>query len=85
MGRSPRYIPKNLGVKLAKIRERLGIHTYEEMIARLGVKEVKLYRANIQRYEKGKLEPPSIVLLKYAKLAGITIDDLVDDSIELPK
>jgi transcriptional regulator with XRE-family HTH domain len=85
MGLSPRYVPKYLGTKLAKVREKLGIETYEEMIARLDVKEVKLHRASIMRFEKGKLEPPSIVLLKYAKLAGITIDDLVDDTRELPK
>lgn len=83
MGRSPRYIPRYLGTKLAKIRERLGIETYEEMIARLNVSEVKLHRANILRYERGQLEPPSIVLLSYARLAGVTVEELIDDSMEL--
>jgi transcriptional regulator with XRE-family HTH domain len=83
MGRAPRYVPKYLGTKLAKIRERLGVKTYEEMIARLNVPEVKLYRANILRYESGKLEPPSIVLLSYARLARVTIEELVDDELEI--
>ncbi len=83
MGRAPRYIPKHLGAKLALVRERLGIGTYEEMVNRLDVTEVRLHRATILKYEHGTLEPPSIVLLKYAKLAGTTIDDLVDDSRDL--
>jgi transcriptional regulator with XRE-family HTH domain len=84
MGLSPRHVPKYLGMKLAKVREKLGIKTYEEMIARLDIKEIKLHRSTIMRYEKGKLEPPSIVLLKYAQLAKITVEDLVDDGRELP-
>jgi transcriptional regulator with XRE-family HTH domain len=85
MGRSPRYIPKHLGRKLFEIRRRLEIETYDEMLQRLNVQEVKLHRATILRYEAGKLEPPSIVLLKYARLAGIMVDDLIDDAKELPK
>lgn len=84
MGRSSRHVPKFLGYKLTKIREKLGVKTYEEMIARLNVSEVKLYRANISRYESGKLEPPSIVLLRYARLAGIAVEVLIDDALELP-
>ena len=84
MGRAPRYIPKYLGEKLAKVRKGHGIETYDEMIARLEVKEVKLHRATVLKYEQGKLEPPSIVLLRYAKLDGATIDDLVDDTKDLP-
>lgn len=84
MGQSPRYVPEHLGAKLKAIREGLGIQTYGEMILRLDVQEVKLHRASILRFEAGKLEPPSIVLLKYAKLAGVTIDDLVDDTVKLP-
>jgi transcriptional regulator with XRE-family HTH domain len=83
MGKAPRYVPKYLGTKLAKIRERLGVKTYEEMIARLDVPQLRLYRASILRYETGKLEPPSIVLLAYARLAGVTIEQLVDDELEI--
>lgn len=53
------------------------------MISRLDVKEVRLYRSSIHEYERGNREPPLIVLLKYSELAGITINDLVDDKIEL--
>lgn len=85
MGRAPRHVPKYLGAKLVKIREGLGVQTFEEMITRLDIDEVKLNRSTILKYETGKLEPPSIVLLKYARLARVTMEDLVDDLRELPK
>ncbi|MGC2238120.1 MAG: helix-turn-helix transcriptional regulator [Pyrinomonadaceae bacterium] len=83
MGATQRYIPKHLGKKLKQVREHLEIKTYDEMILRLNVKEVPLYRASISQYEKGTREPPLNVLLRYSQLAGITINDLVDDMVEL--
>lgn len=83
MGRAGRHTPKRIGEKLGWIRKRLGIQTYEEMIKRLDVREVNLYRSAIHEYENGKREPPLIVLLKYSQLSGITINDLVDDTVDL--
>ena len=83
MGRTSRHTPKYLGKKLAEIRQSLGIKTLEEMAKRLNVEEINLYRSTIHEYESGKREPPLIVLLRYSELSGITINDLVDDKIEL--
>ena len=78
-----RQTPKYLGKKLKHVRENLGIKTYDEMIKRLNLEEASLYRASIHRYENGEREPSLIVLLRYSQLAGITINDLVDDTVEL--
>lgn len=83
MGRATRHTPKRLAEKLALIRKSLGIETFEEMISLLDVKEVKLYRSSIHEYERGKREPPLIILLRYSGLSGIPINDLVDDRIDL--
>jgi transcriptional regulator with XRE-family HTH domain len=39
----------------------------------------------VAQYELGTREPPLPVLLKYAQLAGITTDLLIDDELELPE
>lgn len=83
MGRSYRERPKQLGRKLALIRKRLGL-TQPELIAELGVKGEPLYPSSISLYEQGKREPPLLVLLKYARLAGVTMETLVDDKLKLP-
>lgn len=83
MGRSYRERPKRLGRKLALIRTRLGL-TQPELIARLGVKGEPLYPSSISLYEQGKREPPLLVLLKYARLAEVSTDVLIDDKLDLP-
>lgn len=82
MGRSYRERPKQLGRKLALIRKRLDL-TQPELIARLAVKGEPLYPSSITLYEQGKREPPLLVLLKYARLAGVTMEQLVDDKLKL--
>lgn len=83
MGRATRHTPKRLAEKLALIRKSLNIETLEEMISALGVDEVRLYRSTILEYERGNREPPLIVLLRYSELAGVTINDLVDDGVDV--
>jgi transcriptional regulator with XRE-family HTH domain len=82
--KAKKHTPEHLGRKLAEIRMKLGIETYEKMIARLNVKEIPLHRASIYKYEQSLREPPLIVLLRYAQLAGVPMDKLVDDSQNLP-
>ena len=82
MGRSYRERPKQLGRKLALIRTRLGL-TQPELIKELGVKGEPLYPSSISLYEQGKREPPLLVLLKYARLADVTMEQLVDDKMKL--
>ncbi|MBC8030853.1 MAG: helix-turn-helix transcriptional regulator [Pyrinomonadaceae bacterium] len=83
MGRSYRSRPKKLGGKLRLIRMNLGL-TQEEMVAKLAVKDEPLYSASISQYEAGKREPPLLVLLRYARLAGVAVDVLIDDKLKLP-
>lgn len=35
-------------------------------------------------YERGVREPSLIVLLKYARLAGCAVEDLIDDKMKWP-
>jgi len=53
------------------------------MIEKLAVKE-PLRPASISGYELGEREPSLIVLLRYARVYGCTMEDLVDDKIKLP-
>lgn len=83
MGRAERHTPKRLGEKLKEIRETFGL-SFEEMIKRLDYPQIPLYRANIYRYENGRLEPPLQILLRYARLANVSTDALIDDELDLP-
>ena len=82
MGRSNRSRPKKLGGKLKLIRTRLGL-TQPQMIERLAVRDEPLRPASISGYELGQREPPLLVLLKYARLAGVSMETLVDDRLKL--
>lgn len=83
MGRAHRQRPERLASKLQAIRHALDL-TQEQMIERLDCPRVPLYPASISQYEAGKREPPLLVLLQYAKLAGVPMDVLVDDGVDLP-
>jgi transcriptional regulator with XRE-family HTH domain len=82
MGRSYRSRPKKLGAKLRLIRLRLGL-TQPEMIKKLAVKDEPLRAASISAYEKNLREPPLMVLLRYARIARVTMEQLVDDKLKL--
>lgn len=82
MGRSYRARPKKLGPKLRQIRLSLEL-TQQQMVRRLAVKDEPLYSASISQYETGKREPPLLVLLRYARLYGCTMEELVDDKVKL--
>lgn len=81
MGRGARPRPKRLGKKLKQIRKRLGL-SQAAMCEKLGFKTV--YPSHISGYELGTREPPLPILLKYARLAGISTDVLIDDKLDLP-
>jgi transcriptional regulator with XRE-family HTH domain len=71
-----------LAEKLLHIRNALGL-SQNEMIQHLGLEDV-LYRSNISGFEVGEREPPLPVLLKYARAAGVSVDALIDDEMNLP-
>lgn len=83
MGRSFRSRPKKLGAKLRLIRTRLGL-TQPQMIEKLAVKNEPLRAASISGYELGQREPPLLVLLRYARIAGVSMETLVDDKLKMP-
>jgi transcriptional regulator with XRE-family HTH domain len=84
MGSARRPLPKYLPAKLLKIREVLGL-TQEEMAARLANVKAPLHPGQVSRFEQGKREPSLPVLLKYARIAGVSTDVLVDDDLDLPE
>lgn len=83
MGRSSRPKPVRLAEKLLRIRIALGL-SQNGMLKQLGLDQ-DLFQSNISGYELGTREPPLPVLLKYAQTAGVWIDVLVDDELDLPE
>ena len=84
MGSASRPLPKYLPAKLLKIRELLDL-TQEQMAARLANVKAPLHPGQVSRFEQGKREPSLLLLLKYARMAGVSIDVLVDDDLDLPE
>jgi transcriptional regulator with XRE-family HTH domain len=82
MGTKSRPRPQRLAEKLLRIRIDLGI-SQDELIERLDLKG-ELFSASVSQFERGVREPSYIVLLKYARFAGISTDILIDDKLDLP-
>ena len=82
MGRTPREKPARLATKLVQIRKALNL-SQDDMIRRLGLEHL-LTREEVSKYERGLRVPSLLTLLKYARKAGLTVDDLIDDETDLP-
>lgn len=82
MGRARRNQPRKLAKKLHKIRVDLLGLSQSEMARALGL---TIHYTAVSHYELGTREPSLVVLLKYARLAGISMEVLVDDKLDLPK
>ncbi len=78
-----RRTQKRLGEKLLAIRGHFDC-SLAQMAERLSNDEFSVRSTDISKYEMGDNEPPLPVLLRYARLAGITIEVLVDDKMDLP-
>ena len=83
MGRAKRLKVERLHIKLKQIRESLNL-SQNELIRELGFEEM-IYQGNISEYESGKREPALPVLLRYAQIAGICLDVLINDELEIPE
>ena len=83
MARGRREKPERLAEKLLQIRTALGL-SQSQMLKRLGAEDRMTYH-RISEFESGKGEPSLIILLAYARAAGISTDVLIDDESELPK
>jgi transcriptional regulator with XRE-family HTH domain len=83
MGSRARPKPERLAEKLLQIRLALGL-SQDGMLSRLELEESH-FRSAVSGYELGTREPPLPVLLKYARVAGVCVEVLIDDELDLPK
>lgn len=83
MGTARRPQPKHLAAKLLQIRKALNL-TQDQMAKCLEGVPSPPQPAHVSRFENGTREPSLLILLAYARLAGIQMEVLVDDDIELP-
>ena len=82
MGRYHRTKPIRLAEKLLQIRVALGL-SQNGMIRRLGLED-EITQSRISGYELGTREPSLPTLLRYARAAGVCVDALIDDELDLP-
>jgi transcriptional regulator with XRE-family HTH domain len=83
MGTNPRVKPKRLAEKLRYIRAVLNL-TQDELVRRLDIEGLAT-QGKISEFESGKREPSLLILLQYSRLAGVHMEDLVDDDADLPE
>jgi transcriptional regulator with XRE-family HTH domain len=83
MGRANKPKPARLAKKLLQVRTALGL-SQNEMIRRLGLPE-SIKQGSVSGYELGTRIPPPQILLRYAEVAKVWIDVLVDDDLDLPE
>ena len=79
---NPRPKPDRLAEKLREVRIQLGL-SQTEMLKRLELEDT-LHYGRISEYEVGKREPTLMTVLQYARVAGVHMEDLVDDELDLP-
>ena len=80
MGRSRRNKPIKLGKKLLAIRKRLQL----SQTAMARALELKVHYSAVSNFELGTREPDLIVVLRYARLARVSMETIVDDRMNLP-
>ena len=74
--------PKRLAEKLLQIRNALGL-SQMDLWRRLDVED-EISHKLISKYELDQNEPTLMVLLQYARVAGVHMEDIVDDELNLP-
>ncbi|HKS10250.1 MAG TPA: helix-turn-helix domain-containing protein [Pyrinomonadaceae bacterium] len=72
-----RPTPQRLPAKLQAIRDSFGVSQY-----RLS-KSLQVGRTRLSEWEWGRRMPSWFVLIRYAKLAGVPLEFIVDDEIDL--
>ena len=82
MGRKARPKPEKLGEKLLQIRQSLGL-SQSQMYKQLELEDFVSHK-QMSKYELGITEPPLMILLRYARVVGISTDVLIDDEMDLP-
>lgn len=74
--------PRRLAEKLLQVRQALGL-SQTALVKELRVAEEIPYN-RISDYELNKNEPTLMVLLEYARLAGVNMEVFADDRLDLP-
>ena len=80
---SIREKPERLAEKLRQIRLTLGL-SQSELLKKLEVED-RIDYPRISGFESGLREPTLIILLQYARVAGVHMEALVDDDLDLPE
>jgi len=55
------------------------------MLEALDYQQSPIFLGHISQFESNKREPPLPVLLQYARIAGVALEALADDGLDLPK
>jgi len=84
MGRAVRPKPARLASKLKQVRAALNL-SQEKLVECLNYKQSLLTPSMVSEFENSKREPPVLVLLCYARTAGIPLEYLIDDELDLPE
>ena len=75
--------PKRLAEKLLQIREALGL-SQPEMAEQLNERAgVKITSKNVSNYERDKSAPYIEIVLAYARLANVSMNQIVDDDLDI--
>lgn len=80
----PRWRPQGLPQKLLYIRRALNL-SQSELHKALGFDDEEIPYNRISDYEKNKCEPPLPVLVEYARVARVHLEDIADDRVNLPE
>jgi transcriptional regulator with XRE-family HTH domain len=72
--------PQRLAAKLLASRQHLGV-SQQKMMKLL---ETDLAYSRISEWEIGRREPNLMLLLQYARLAKVPVENLIDDNLDLP-
>lgn len=80
---NPRPRQQHLARKLLTIRNALGLSQIQ-LVKEMEIDDQVAYH-RISEYELGRREPALWVLLAYARVAGVHLENIVHDKLELPE
>ena len=83
MGRGKAEQPTRLAEKLKQIRLSLEM-SQDGMAKALERHGVKVYKGYVSLFETGGRVPTLLITLAYARIAGVTVEILIDDELDLP-
>lgn len=82
MGRSRQPRPDRLAEKLKQIRLKMEL-TQADIFNRLNDEKTSLHLGYIGLFETSERIPSLLVLLKYSRISGYSLERIIDDDLEL--